>query len=56
MKTALTLLSVSCLIGAMLYPLLFLGAGRGLNWLIEVGLLLSGLGGLYLLIRFRKSL
>lgn len=56
MKSTLTLLTVSCLIGAMLYPLLFMGAGHELNWLIEAGLLLFGLSGLYLLIKFRKSL
>jgi hypothetical protein len=53
-KQLLTLVCVSCLIGAALYPLL-LGVGRRLDWLVETALLTAGGGTLYLLVRYRRS-
>lgn len=55
MKLLLTLVCVTCLIGAVLYPLLVLGAGRRLDWLVETALLTAGGGALYLLVRYRRS-
>lgn len=55
MKQLLTLVCVTCLIGAALYPLLVLGVGRRLDWLVEMVLLTAGGGALYLLVRYRRS-
>ncbi len=55
MKLLLTLACVTCLIGGVLYPLLVLGVGRSLDWLVEVVLLTVGSGALYLLVRYRRS-
>lgn len=56
MKTLLTVLCVTGLNGALLYPLLMVGAGRTLNLVIEAALLVTGSGGLFLLYRFRRGL
>jgi hypothetical protein len=56
MKTLLVIGCVSGLNGAFLYPLLMWGSGRPLQGLIEAGLLAVGVGCLYLLYRFRRSL
>lgn len=56
MKLLLTAICVTGLNGAMLYPLMVLGAGRPLNLLVELVLFGVGSGSLYLLYRFRKSL
>jgi len=54
-KQLLTVVCVTCLIGAALYPLLLLGVGRRLDWLVETALLTVGGGALYLLVRYRRS-
>jgi hypothetical protein len=56
MKALLVIGCVSGLNGAFLYPLLMWGSGRPLQGLIEAGLLAVGVGCLYLLYRFRRSL
>lgn len=55
MKQLLTLVCVTCLVVAALYPLLQLGVGRRLDWLVETALLTAGGGALYLLVRYRRS-
>lgn len=56
MKWLLNLVCVNGLIGGLLYPLTTLGVGAPFNWLLEVGLLVSGAAALYLLVKYRKSL
>lgn len=55
MKALLTMACVTGLNGALLYPLFIWGSGQSLNGMIEAALLVVGLGGLYLLYRFRRS-
>jgi hypothetical protein len=55
MKWLLTIIAVNCLISVFLYPMLTVGVGRPMSWLIEAALLIGGLGGFYLLIRYRSS-
>jgi len=55
MKTLLTMICVTGLNGALLYPLMAVGAGRPFSLVIEAALLVTGSGCLYLLYRFRRS-
>ena len=56
MKWLLTLIAVNSLIMVVLYPMITLGVDKPINWLVEIGSLVVGLGALYLLIRYRKEL
>lgn len=55
MKWLLTLIAVNCLISVVLYPMMTLGMDKPMNWWVEIGSLVTGVGALYLLIRYRKS-
>ena len=52
----LTLLTVTCLNGALLYPLFMTGTGRRLSWFWEGGMIVAGLFGFYLLVKYRRQL
>ncbi|QOX80293.1 hypothetical protein FY034_15570 [Trichlorobacter lovleyi] len=56
MKWLLTLIAVNCLISVVIYPMMTLGVDKPMNWLVEVGSLVLGVGAFYLLIRYRKEL
>lgn len=56
MKVLLTMVCVTSLNGALLYPLLMLGADRQVCVAIEAAMLSFGGVSLYLLYRFRKRL
>ncbi len=56
MKWLLNLVAVNGLISVLLYPMLTLGVGGAFSWWLESGFLVSGVGALYLLVRYRKSL
>jgi hypothetical protein len=56
MKWLLNLVAVNGLISVVLYPLMTLGTGQPMNWLLETGFLVSGMGAVYLLVRYRKEL
>lgn len=56
MKQLLTLVCVSCLNSAALYPLLMSGSTRGVSPLIESALVFGGCGALFLLVKYRRSL
>ncbi len=56
MKWLLNLVCVNGLISVVLYPMMTLGLDKPFSWLMELGFLVSGVGALYLLVRFRKSL
>lgn len=56
MKWLLNLVAVNGLIAVVIYPMLTLGVDKPINWLVEIGSLVAGIGALYLLIRFRKEL
>ncbi len=56
MKWLLNLVAVNSLISVVVYPMLTLGVDKPINWLVEIGSLVVGLGALYLLIRYRKEL
>lgn len=55
MKWLLNLVCVNGLISVVIYPVMTLGVGQPLNWLLEIGFLVSGIGALYLLLRYRNS-
>lgn len=55
MKWLLNLIAVNGLISVVLYPIMTLGVGQAMSWLLEFGFLVSGAGALYLLIRYRRS-
>jgi hypothetical protein len=55
MKWLLTIICVNSLISLMLYPMLTIGTGTPMSWLLETGFLVAGAGSLFLLIRFRRS-
>ena len=56
MKTLIAFVSSSLLTSAFLYPLFFLGVGRRVSWLLVAAMAGGGIGGIYLLVRYRKSL
>lgn len=56
MKALLSLLAVGLLIGAFLYPLFFLGVGKGVSWWLVAAMAAGGVVCLYLLARFRREL
>lgn len=56
MKQLLTLLCVSCLNSAALYPLMMSGSTQEMNLLIELALVSGGVGALFLLVKYRRSL
>lgn len=56
MKTLLSLLAVGLLMGAFLYPLFFLGVGKGVSWWLVAAMAVGGIVCMYLLVRFRKEL
>lgn len=56
MKWLLNLIAVNGLISVVIYPMLTLGMDKPINWLVEIGSLVAGVGALYLLIRYRKEL
>ncbi len=56
MKWLLNLVAVNGLISVVLYPLMTLGVGQPMSWLLETGFLASGIGAFYLLVRYRRSL
>ncbi len=56
MKWLLNLVAVNGLISVVIYPLMTLGVGQPMNWLLEIGFLVSGIGALYLLVGYRRSL
>ncbi len=55
MKWLLNLVAVNGLISVVIYPMLTLGTGQSMSWLLEAGFLASGIGALYLLVRYRSS-
>jgi hypothetical protein len=55
-KLLTTLASTSLLVGAFLYPLLFLGAGKRVSWPAVAAMAAAGAVGVYVLVRFRKRL
>lgn len=55
MKWLLNLVAVNGLISAALYPIMTLGVGQAMSWLLEFSFLVSGAGALYLLFRYRRS-
>jgi len=55
-KPLLTLLAVSLLSGAFLYPLFSLGVGKELSWWLVAAMAAGGGVSLYLLVRFRRHL
>lgn len=56
MKTLLVFLSVTLLNGAFLYPLFYLGMGRGVSWWLVAAMAAAGTFCMYLLVRYRKNL
>ena len=56
MKLLITLVSCSLLTAAFLYPLLYLGSGRMVSWPLVAVMAAGGGGGIYALVRLRKSL
>lgn len=56
MKTILTLLAVTLLNGAFLYPLFMGGVGRPVYWWLVALMAVIGVGCMYLLVRFRRQL
>jgi hypothetical protein len=56
MKWLLNLVCVNGLISVVIYPIMTLGVGQPMGWLLEIGFLASGIGALYLLLRYRTSL
>ncbi len=56
MKVIITAVSTTLLTGSVLYPLLFLGAGRPVSWPLVVGMAGAGAGGIWLLARLRRQL
>ncbi len=55
MKWLLTLIAVNCLISVFIYPILTLGVGRQMSWLVEISCLAAGVAAFYLLVKYRKS-
>jgi hypothetical protein len=55
-KTLLVFLAVTLLNGAFLYPLFYLGLGRGVSWWLVAAMAAVGAFCIYLLVRYRKSL
>jgi hypothetical protein len=55
-KTLLSLLAVGLLMGTFLYPLFFLGVGKGVSWWLVAAMAVGGNVCMYLLVRFRKEL
>jgi hypothetical protein len=55
-KTLLVFLAVTLLNGAFLYPLFYLGLGRGVSWWLVAAMAAAGAFSMYLLVRYRKSL
>jgi hypothetical protein len=55
MKWLLNLVAVNSLISVVIYPMITLGVDKSMNWLVEIGLLVVGVGALYPLIRYRKE-
>ena len=55
MKVLITTLSSALLMAAFLYPLFFVGIGRPVSWLLVIAMAAGGIGGMYLLVRYRKS-
>jgi hypothetical protein len=56
MKLLLNFLAVVLLNGAFLYPIFYSGIGRPVAWWLVVLMALGGIGCIYLLVRFRKTL
>ncbi|ANA39467.1 MULTISPECIES: hypothetical protein [Geobacter] len=56
MRTLLVFLAVTLLNGAFLYPLLYLGLGRGVSWWLVAAMAAVGVFCMYLLVRYRKGL
>ena len=46
MKWLLNLVAVNSLISVVVYPMLTLGVDKPINWLVEIGSLVVGLGAL----------
>ena len=55
MKWLLNLIAVNCLISVVIYPMMTLGMDKPMNWLLETGYLVAGVGAVYLLIRYRNE-
>jgi hypothetical protein len=56
MKLLLNFLAVVLLNGAFLYPIFYIGIGRPVAWWLVVLMALGGIGCIYLLVKFRKTL
>jgi hypothetical protein len=56
MKNLIVFVSSSLLTSAFLYPLFFLGAGREVSWLLVAAMAGVGIGGIWVLVKYRKSL
>ena len=56
MKNLILFASSSLLTSTFLYPLFFLGVGRKVSWLLVAAMAGGGIGGIYLLVRYRKTL
>jgi hypothetical protein len=55
-KLLITAVSTSLLTATFLYPLLYLGSGRGVSWPLVAAMAAGGGAGVYVLVRFRKRL
>ncbi len=56
MKLLLNFFAVILLNVAFLYPLFYIGIGRPVAWWLVFLMAIGGIGCIYLLIRFRKTL
>lgn len=56
MKFLLNFFAVILLNGAFLYPLFYSGIGRPVPWWLVVLMAFGGIGCIYILVRFRKTL
>jgi hypothetical protein len=56
MKLLLNFFAVILLNSAFLYPIFYIGIGKPVAWWLVVFMALGGIGCIYLLVRFRKTL